>query len=158
MAFKVGLAGKCHCSIELERRERKEEKQKATIRSEKRYMLIAHSPLLGSALRLDSCKLIASPWTFWLLYHLYFLFTWLHTLKHCYQQDFACKHTKILLVDILVPGYRPHFTVRKPLNNISNGQMCTQGPQMYYTLFNAPTISERILQNVSNSSQIIQGS
>ena len=108
MAFKMGLALKCHCSIELERRERKEEKQKATIRSEKRYMLIAHSPLLGSALRLDSCKLIASPWTFWLLYHLYFLFTWLHTLKHCYQQDFACKHTKILLVDILVPGYRPH--------------------------------------------------
>ena len=24
-----------------------------------------------------------------------------HILKHCYQQDFTCKHTKILLVDIL---------------------------------------------------------
>ena len=40
MAFKVGLAGKCHRSIELERRERKEEKQKATISSEKRYVLL----------------------------------------------------------------------------------------------------------------------
>ena len=34
------LAGKCHCSIELERRESKEEKQKAAISSEKRYMLL----------------------------------------------------------------------------------------------------------------------
>ena len=57
MAFKMGTAGKSDCSIELDRRERKEEKQKATISSEKRYMLIAHAPLLGSALRLDICKL-----------------------------------------------------------------------------------------------------
>ena len=54
VAFKMGAAGKSHCSIELERRERREEKQKATISSEKVY---AHSPLLGSALRLDICKL-----------------------------------------------------------------------------------------------------
>ena len=36
----MGLAGKCHCSIELERRESKEEKQKATISCDKRYMLL----------------------------------------------------------------------------------------------------------------------
>ena len=48
------------------------------------------------------------------------LVPWLHILKHCYQQEFACKHTKILLVDILVPVFRPHFTVCNPLSNINN--------------------------------------
>ena len=47
------------------------------------------------------------------------LVPWLHILKHCYQQEFACKHTKILLVDILVPVFRPHFTVCNPLSNIN---------------------------------------
>ena len=47
------------------------------------------------------------------------LVPWLHILKHCYQQEFACKHTKILLVDILVLVFRPHFTVCNPLSNIN---------------------------------------
>ena len=47
------------------------------------------------------------------------LVPWVHILKHCYQQEFACKHTKILLVDILVPVFRPHFTVCNPLSNIN---------------------------------------
>ena len=52
------------------------------------------------------------------------LVPWLHILKHCYQQEFACKHTKILLVDILVPVFRPHFTVCNPLSNINIGHVC----------------------------------
>ena len=52
------------------------------------------------------------------------LVPWLHILKHCYQQEFACKHTKILLVDILVPVFRPHFTVCNPLSNINIWHVC----------------------------------
>ena len=58
-------------------------------------------------------------------YRVILLVPWLHILKHCYQQEFACKHTKILLVDILVPVFRPHFTVCNPLSNINTGHVCT---------------------------------
>ena len=52
------------------------------------------------------------------------LVTHIELLKHCYQQEFACKHTKILLVDILVPVFRPHFTVCNPLSNINIWHVC----------------------------------